>query len=559
MKTRSAIGVLCALLTSPVFAHDRLIPVVTGTVPGRAYSTTILVKNTNDSDAQCVFTYRGPERIARPLVSKETIPSGKTHIYEDFLSEIAAAGTVRVDCPSGVEVLARVQDSLDGAKTFRAGRLFRPFSFDDAIAAGGKRTIRAIADLVLAEVAGKSAHVEVVAANFGGVVYGKKSYDVPPYAQRVVALDSVLDRLEQTDVTVSVTSGEGRIAVGKETRDPALAKLARHRTAAEASVQVVTASSTISITEQLLLCPFKGASFRDPATGLCFFRDRWYDPRTGTFLTPDRAGYRDSSNLYIFGKGDPVNNNDPTGMYIDETRILNSPMKNRYVSWRNAYLQSPLGRQVWNQLDRIPAAVFTLEMNPMAGANGNYASGAETTNFFDATGAQNRAVIEFSPRFGGDPGSGPPLTTHYRHGLDVYHQDQGAFIQYAFGHEIGHVLGGWDPSIAPQARQFSNLGTQLDATITQFSALRQMKSRTPAQQQQYQQIAQQRNMWLQQQNALKNALEPYADDIGFQIYRSYRQTNPRWLWLSPVGGKNFNPSPQLPPGATSNIPTAVTP
>jgi len=42
-------------------------------------------------------------------------------------------------------------------------------------------------------------------------------------------------------------------------------------------------------------------------------RNRWYDPGTGTFLTPDPMGYQDSSNLYAFCAGDPVNCSDPTG------------------------------------------------------------------------------------------------------------------------------------------------------------------------------------------------------------------------------------------------------
>ena len=42
-------------------------------------------------------------------------------------------------------------------------------------------------------------------------------------------------------------------------------------------------------------------------------RERWYDPLTGTWLTPDPMGYRDSSNLYSFAGGDPINRRDPTG------------------------------------------------------------------------------------------------------------------------------------------------------------------------------------------------------------------------------------------------------
>jgi RHS repeat-associated protein len=65
-----------------------------------------------------------------------------------------------------------------------------------------------------------------------------------------------------------------------------------------------------------LLTGFKAAPFVEPATGLVYFRARWYDPSTGTFATPDPMGYVDSSNLYAFAKNDPVNNSDPTGEIV---------------------------------------------------------------------------------------------------------------------------------------------------------------------------------------------------------------------------------------------------
>lgn len=66
-----------------------------------------------------------------------------------------------------------------------------------------------------------------------------------------------------------------------------------------------------------LLFDFKAAPFVEPATGLVYLRDRWYDASTGTFLTPDRYGARDSSNLYAGFALDPVNNSDPTGEYVE--------------------------------------------------------------------------------------------------------------------------------------------------------------------------------------------------------------------------------------------------
>jgi RHS repeat-associated protein len=58
---------------------------------------------------------------------------------------------------------------------------------------------------------------------------------------------------------------------------------------------------------------FQALPFAEPATGLVYARARWYDPETGSFLTPDPMGYLDSSNLYAFCGGDPVNCSDPRG------------------------------------------------------------------------------------------------------------------------------------------------------------------------------------------------------------------------------------------------------
>jgi RHS repeat-associated protein len=65
-----------------------------------------------------------------------------------------------------------------------------------------------------------------------------------------------------------------------------------------------------------LFTGFKSAPFIEPATALAYFRERWYDPATGVWLTGDGVGYRDSSNLYAAFGLDPVDNVDPTGECI---------------------------------------------------------------------------------------------------------------------------------------------------------------------------------------------------------------------------------------------------
>src|SRR5207244_4234617 len=65
-----------------------------------------------------------------------------------------------------------------------------------------------------------------------------------------------------------------------------------------------------------LFTGFKSAPFIEPTNGFAYFRERWYSPRDGQWLTADGLGYGDSSNLYAGFGLNPINDFDPTGECI---------------------------------------------------------------------------------------------------------------------------------------------------------------------------------------------------------------------------------------------------
>ncbi|MBV8545991.1 MAG: RES domain-containing protein [Acidobacteria bacterium] len=355
MFQRFVVSVFFAVLAVPSFARDVLVPVVTGTAGNRSFRTTIAATNRANTAAECVFTYRSTGKSDHPLISRETIAAGQARIYEDFLVEMSAAGTIRVDCTTDVELVTRLQEFSDGGKTFRSGRLFRPFPDDHLIKEGTPGTTRAAADVAIAEVAGKPVHVEVSAANFGGVEYAHAAYDVPPYALRIISLADVLVKLPATEVTVTV-SGKGAIVIGKETREPALANVALPRTEAQKASQVVAMSAPPSsrVIAMLGISSFKAATFVEPMTGNIYMRDRWYNPQTGRFLSPDPEGYASGANLYSYCHGDPVNCSDPTGrraMTAEDKRQL-AALKARGKKLHNDFMSA--GRAGFNQYLLVP-------------------------------------------------------------------------------------------------------------------------------------------------------------------------------------------------------------
>lgn len=301
----------------------RYFPVVSGTVGGQTYRTTVDLRNTGGAPVECRFEFRSAKRPDSPLVSVVPVPPGAPQLLDEFLREIPIASAIRVTCPGDVEVYSRIHESADNGATYSDGRLFRAVTAN-LITPGKPRTIESDVDLVIAEVAGRPATVTVTftAKNDGSTA--TKTYDLLPFGQRLLDVSRAVSTLGPLRMSLG-TEGAGEVIVTKETRDATLADRARRlpddqrelfeqRTRLErVSVAAATTADRAPITPQLLIAPFKAAPFQDPATGLIFMRDRWYDPSTGTFLTPDPEGYRDSSNPYIYCAGDPVNCSDPTG------------------------------------------------------------------------------------------------------------------------------------------------------------------------------------------------------------------------------------------------------
>jgi RHS repeat-associated protein len=61
---------------------------------------------------------------------------------------------------------------------------------------------------------------------------------------------------------------------------------------------------------------FKGALWLGPQVDVYFMRARWYEPKSGRFLSEDPVGLEGGINPYAFAGSDPVNASDPTGLEV---------------------------------------------------------------------------------------------------------------------------------------------------------------------------------------------------------------------------------------------------
>ncbi|MEO8199573.1 MAG: RHS repeat-associated core domain-containing protein, partial [Gemmatimonadota bacterium] len=67
---------------------------------------------------------------------------------------------------------------------------------------------------------------------------------------------------------------------------------------------------------------FAGASTPNEGGGFVYLRNRWYDPKTGRFLTQDPIGLAGGVNLYAYAGNNPVAFSDPFGLQACKLRIV---------------------------------------------------------------------------------------------------------------------------------------------------------------------------------------------------------------------------------------------
>ncbi|MGH7670634.1 MAG: RHS repeat-associated core domain-containing protein, partial [Gemmatimonadaceae bacterium] len=129
----------------------------------------------------------------------------------------------------------------------------------------------------------------------------------------------------------------------------------------------------------------------DAETGLYYFRNRYYDPQVGRFVSEDPAGLGGGINAYAFAGNDPINGRDPQGLKAIPELPLVVTTASRDCDWIDPYECGDVSgwTQWWNGLGSAgPTGSLPLPSGPGGGSSAL----PQTEN--DCSGARTHAAIE---------------------------------------------------------------------------------------------------------------------------------------------------------------------
>ncbi|MGQ4479328.1 RHS repeat-associated core domain-containing protein [Streptomyces sp. SAS_276] len=94
--------------------------------------------------------------------------------------------------------------------------------------------------------------------------------------------------------------------------------------------------------------PYTFTGREDDGTGLLYYRDRYYDPQTGRFISQDPSGFTGGTNLYQYALSSPTTYTDPTGNNPMIAACVISGLMDGGLDWLTQRLS---GRKVnWGQV-----------------------------------------------------------------------------------------------------------------------------------------------------------------------------------------------------------------
>jgi RHS repeat-associated protein len=161
------------------------------------------------------------------------------------------------------------------------------------------------------------------------------------------------------------------------------------------------------------------------ATGLYYFRARWYDPVTGRWLSPDPIGINGGLNQYVFCANNPVNFIDPLGMATADYDFVDP----KSFTWGERMMQP-------RNIVYVKTAQDIINDLQTRAKNGESISGITISNHGGGSGSANFGDINFL--LGLDNAADSSSDCGKKHRSDKYAKD--AIAARNFFNQLGSFM-----------------------------------------------------------------------------------------------------------------------